>query len=281
MKGKGEETLPFFVIMHNVFLISLKVLLRNRFLFFLALCVVLPCFAAWLAYLFGGRQPATTALDVGLSVLRLVLPFLIVFGTQDLVHREFERKFYCASMSYPLSRSRWLLGRFFAMLLAALASLLLASCALALLVKVFALAESQATAVSLGEGYWITVAFIAVDLVVLLAVAMLLAVVASTASFVLLGTLGFMLIARTYAAIVALLGADSGLVAHADFYRANLGGLEYLLPDLGALDVRMIALYGRLDFLPGDWALSLAGALAYALGFLALAVWAFQRKRMS
>lgn len=267
--------------MLNVFVISIRVLLRQRFFFFLALCVVLPCASAWLAYLFGGRQPVTSALDVGLSVLRLILPFLIVFEAQDLVHREFERKFYCATLSYPLSRSNWLLGRFAAMLLAVLVSLLIVSCSLALLIKAFTLSESQATPVSLGGPYWISVAFIAVDLLVLLSVAVLLAVVASTPSFVLLGTLGFMLIARTYAAIVALLTADSGLVAHVDFYRANLGGLGYLLPDLGALDVRMIALYGRMEFLPGDWSLSVTSALVYALGFLALAVWAFQRKRMS
>ncbi|MOA57284.1 hypothetical protein D3C78_1814340 [compost metagenome] len=51
------------------------------------------------------------------------------------------------------------------------------------------------------------------------------------------------------------------------------------MPDLGALDVRMVALYGKLEFLPSDWPWLVSSSLAYAGGFLTLAVWALQRKR--
>jgi hypothetical protein len=90
-----------------------------------------------------------------------------------------------------------------------------------------------------------------------------------------------MLVARSYGAIVELLSRDAGVVVNAEGYRASLGVLGYLLPDLGALDLRMLALYGQPEFLPADWPWLLLSNLAYAFGLLALAVWALQRKRFA
>ncbi|WP_332745168.1 hypothetical protein, partial [Hydrogenophaga sp.] len=139
----------------------------------------------------------------------------------------------------------------------------------------------QATPVALGQPYLVTIAFMALDLLVLATLATLLAVVASTPSFVLIGTFGFMLVARSYGAIIELLSSQAGLVSNTEGYRASLGVLGYLLPDLGALDMRMLALYGKMDFLPADWPWLLFSSLGYAIALLALAVWALQRKRFS
>ncbi|MNF93986.1 hypothetical protein D3C84_766810 [compost metagenome] len=134
---------------------------------------------------------------------------------------------------------------------------------------------------TLDHHYLVSIAFVGVDLLLLTALACLLAVVASTPSFVLIGTFGFMLVARSFAAIVELLNRDASVVGDAESYRAGVGLLGYLLPDLGALDVRMVALYGSMDFLPTDWPWLLLSSLAYVVGLLALAVWALQRKRFA
>ncbi|MNR10210.1 hypothetical protein D3C85_1264470 [compost metagenome] len=158
---------------------------------------------------------------------------------------------------------------------------LLAATALLLGLAVGVIGEEyeQATPVALGAPYLVTVAFIGLDLLVLAALATFLAIVASTPSFVLIGTFGFMLVARSFAAIVALLTRESWVVEDAETYRSGLGVLGYLLPDLGALDVRMLALYDQWQFLPADWPWLVSSSLAYAGGFLTLAVWALQRKR--
>ena len=90
-----------------------------------------------------------------------------------------------------------------------------------------------------------------------------------------------MLVARSYGAIIDLLSGDIGLVGNVEGYRASLGLLGYLLPDLGALDLRMLALYGKWDFLPADWPWLLLSNLAYAIALMSLAVWALQRKRFA
>lgn len=258
---------------------GIRLALRARFLWLAGGALLVLVLAAWMAAQFSGRQPATVALDVGLSVMRLLLPLAMVLMVQELLSREFDRRYFLSSLTYPRPRHGLLLGRFVALLGLMGGLLLTMAMALGLTVWWIGREYAQGTPVELGQHYVLTVAFVGVDLLVLTALAAFLAIVASTPSFVLIGTFGFMLVARSFAAIVALLTHDSTLVADAETYRSGVGLLGYLLPDLGALDVRMVALYGKLEFLPADWPWLVLGSLAYAGAFLALAAWALQRKR--
>jgi len=263
------------------FLVTLRISLRAKFSWVI-LCIFLACaLGTLLSAYFGGRQPAVVALDVGVSIIRLLMPFLIVMLVQELFFNEFDRRYYLASLTYPRGRCNLLLGRFFAFLWVLIFVLLVVGVLqFGLVVFIDAIYPRSAPAVY-GHYYLIVFSFIALDLLVLMALATLLAVVASTPSFVLIGTLGFMLVSRSYGDIVDLLGRDAGLVANSEAYRESLGVLGYLLPDLGALDLRMLVLYGRPEFLPVDWPWLLLSSLGYAVGLLALAVWALQRKRFA
>lgn len=263
------------------FLTALSLAFKAKYLWMACGILLMAALAMFLSAYFGGRQSVTVALDVGFSTLRLLLPLLIVLLVQELLSREFDKRYYLASLTYPNARSSLLLGRF-AALLALLLGLLLALGLLQIwLVGLIAGVYPQATPVAMGQPYMTVMVFMALDLLVLAALATLLAVVASTPSFVLIGTFGFMLVARSYGTIVELLSSSAGLVDNAEGYRASLGVLGYLLPDLGALDLRMLALYGKPEFLPADWPWLLLSNLAYACALLALAVWALQRKRFA
>lgn len=237
--------------------------------------------AALLAAQFSGRQPSTVALDLGVSVIRLLLPLVMILITQELLSREFDRRYFLNTLSYPYPRHRLLLGRFAAVTLLALGLLVVLSATLALLVWFIGKGYPQSTPIAIGLHYVVTIAFIGVDLLLLTAVATLLAVVASTPSFVLVGTFGFMLVARSFGAIVELLTQNTGVVANTETYRSGVGLLSYFLPDLGALDIRMITLYGKMDLMPADWAWLVLSTLTYTAGLLAVAAWALQRKRFA
>jgi ABC-type transport system involved in multi-copper enzyme maturation permease subunit len=262
-------------------LVGLHLALRASYLRLAGCSLLVLTLAALLAAQFSGRQPATVALDVGLSVMRLLLPLVLVLMTQDLLSREFDRRYFLNSLTYPRPRHQLLLGRFLAVAALTLGLLLAMALLLALLVGLVGQGYAQATPVTLDHHYLVTIGFIGVDLLLLTALACLLAVVASTPSFVLIGTFGFMLVARSFAAIIELLSRDASVVGDAESYRAGVGLLGYLLPDLGALDVRMVALYGNMEFLPADWPWLLLSSLAYIVALLALAVWALQRKRFA
>lgn len=263
------------------FLTGIRLALRARYLVLAGGSLLVLVLAALLSALFSGRQPATVALDVGFSVIRLLLPLVLVLMTQELMSREFDRRYFLNTISYPRSRHRLLLGRFFAVAFLVLVLLLALAIALALLTGWVGQGYSQATPVALGWHYFVSIAFVGVDLLLLTALACLLSVIASTPSFVLIGTFGFMLVARSFSSIVELLTRDAGLVGNAESYRAGVGLLGYLLPDLGALDLRMMALYGTVNFLPDDWPWLLLSNLTYILALLALSVWALQRKRFA
>lgn len=234
-----------------------------------------------LAAQFSARQPTTVALDVGLSVIRLALPLLAVLLVQELFSREFERKLYLNSFTYPRPRSHWLLGRVAAIMMLCCGLLLVMGIILALLVRFGSGDYAQATPVSLGLPYVITLAFIAIDLLVVISIATLLAISAKTPGFVLIGTIGFTLIARSYTPIIELLRDNPYAVARfADprLYQDSLGVLAFLLPDLGRMDVRMIALYDKLTFLPSEWPLLIGATIAYSAALLALAVWVLNKR---
>lgn len=261
------------------FFISVRLVRKARFawiasaIFFAVVAVIF--FSAY----FSGRQPATVSLDVGFSSIRLLLPFYMVLLVQELLSSEFEGRYYFGSLAYPRARSCFLYGRFGAILAFVLSFLLLLSLAQFFLVSYIEGFYPQATPVSLGKEYWVVIFFVAIDLLVLTALSVFLAVVASKSNFVLVGAFGFMFVSRSYGLIVELLAGDAGLVGSPETYRAGLGFLGYFLPDLGALDVRVISLYGKMELLAADWHWTLISALAYAVGLLALAIYAFQRKR--
>lgn len=257
-------------------------LARRAHFFSIALWLLLAVLGmALLGALFSGRQPATVALDVGLSAMRLLLPILVILLVQELLSREFDRRYILSSLTYPRPRHQLLLGRALTVLLLIYTLLAVMAISLGYLTVQIGLGYAQSTPVALGLPYLITIAHIGVDLFVLTALATLLAIVASTPAFVLIGTLGFMLIARSYAPIIALLERERYVVENPELYQQSLGLLGYLLPDLSAMDVRMISLYGQMELLPGDWLASLLANLAYGLALLALALFALHRKRFN
>ena len=263
------------------FQIALRLAFKAKFSWMAIVVLLTVALATLLSAYFGGRQPVTVALDVGFSVMRLLLPLVIVLLVQDLISREFDKRYYLNSLTYPDARSNMLVGRCLAVSFLVLCLLFALGILQVWLTGIVSSFYPQATSVVLGQSYVIVMAFFWIDLLVLTGFSAVLAVFASTPSFVLVGTFGFMLVARSYGAIIDLLGQGGELVSHAEGYRSTLGILSYFLPDLGALDVRMIALYGKSNFLSSDWPWFILSNLAYAMAMLAFSVWLLQRKRFS
>lgn len=259
--------------------IALKVLFRARFLSFLFWLSVLLITLVLMAAQFSARQPQTVGLDVGISFVRLALPFLSVFWLQELLSREIDRKYFLISMAYPRPRYLYFLARAVAVFVLLFSVLTILAGLLAVVVHLVGQSYMQSTPVSLGKYYWLTIAFLGLDLGVVAAMGALLAVVAVTPSFVLIGMFGFMVAARSFSPIVALLASDGSLVRGGDAYKTSLDFLGYVLPDLAALDVRMAALYGQGIFIPDDWVVRVVSVVVYGAALLLIAIWAQSRKQ--
>ncbi|CAL95969.1 hypothetical protein [Azoarcus olearius] len=262
------------------FKIGIRLALRARFVPIAVSLIVVLALTALLAGQFSGRQPATVTLDVGLSVIRLGTPLVAVFLLQELVLKEFDRRYFLNTLTYPRSRWRFFAGRLASVGALTFALLVALGVALAAATAAAGRGYAAATPPSLGWPYVITTALIALDLLVVVAMGGFLSVVARTPSFAVIGTLGLILVARSYSVVVALLEKDPTLVLSAPTYQSSVSVLGYLLPDLAALDVRMIALYGRMDFLPPNIEIRALSVFAYAVAFFGLAVAVFNRRRL-
>lgn len=263
------------------FPIGLRIAIRARFTNISLWLLVALVLIVILAAQFSGRQPATVALDVGISFIRISLPLLIVIMIQELFTREFERRYFLSSLTYPRVRTELLLGRFLAVFVLSLLLLVIMSLTLAVLVSIIGQSYAQATPVDLWLPYFSTVLFISVDLFVISAMATLLSIVAVTPSFILIGTFGFLIVARSYATVIALLQQDKIIMEGQQLYQESLSWLGYFLPDLAALDIREVTLYGTMDFLPENWLLTVTGTTAYGVALLGIALWRFERKSFS
>ena len=164
-------------------------------------CIASGCAGFLLSAYFGGRHSVTVALDVGFSTMRLLLPLLVVLLVQELFSHEFDKRYYLNSLTYPNARSEFLLGRYAAILAIVLFVLFMLGLLQQGLLNFIAGIYPQATPVALGQPFLIVMVFFALDLLVLTTLSVLLAIVASTPSFVLIGTFGFMLVARSYGSV--------------------------------------------------------------------------------
>lgn len=261
------------------FRFALLVAYRSRILLTVGLGAVFLLAFAWVGFQFSGRQPQTVALDMGLSFLRLFIPVLGILYIQELVAKEIERRLILSSLTYPRSRTAFLLGRFAAVGVLLAAALFALTLILAVWVRTLGLAYDQGTPPNLGGLLLLTSAFNVVDFLVIAAFATMLAVLATVPNLVLLVSVGFMVVARSLSGVIRLLHEDDTIMRSAVEYRSNLAWLRYILPDLGSLDIRAAALYDKAVLIPAEAGWLVAMAIAYGLALLAIACWCFERRQ--
>lgn len=264
------------------FLISgLRVGLRGRSFHAVLLLGLLLIGVAHLSGSFSPRQPATVALDVGFSGIRLTLVLLALFWIQELVTREIDRRTILFSLTYPVSRGAFLAGRY----LAVIALLWLAALALGLcLILAVALTGSgylQEFPVSLGAAYWITLLGMLLDVAVVAAVGMWMATLSTVAIMPLAIGFCFAIGAKALGVTIDYLarGAD-GDTAMVAAYGPWIDAIRALMPDLSRLDWREWPMYGLQPSLEAfGW--SLVMATAYAAALLLLAIRSIERREFS
>lgn len=255
---------------------------RNRHLHALTIGCVLLIVCSLLAAQFSGRTPATVAMDVGISLYRLFMPIMIILILHELLYKEIERRTYLTSLTYPNTRTAFLLARIQAVSLAMVLTTLFFYALLTLLVQYLNSAYTQVTPPDYGLPLLLTFAFMLLDFFIVMLFTLLMIMLSKSASFHLVVSIGFVIIARTFGPVIELLSRQDQTIwseGADEKYQNALAVLYFVLPDLSSLDIRMIALYGKMQFLGAGWENTLASSFAYSLALLGLAVWLFNRKQ--
>lgn len=251
--------------------------LRSRSIQGVLVLGVLLVGVAYLSASFSPRQPRTVALDVGLSGLRVSLILFALFWVQELVGREIERRTVLFSLTYPVARGNYVIGRYLGVVgLLALAALLL-GLLLWVAVRTTGGDYQQAFVIAAGLPYWATVAGLWVDAAVVAAFALWLATLSTVPMLPLALGLAFAVGGKSLGAVAEYLAkgadGDAELMRFAPFIDA----IQWVLPDLSRLDWRAWPMYG---LAPDTLAVALSLLLAtfYAALLLAMAVAVFSRR---
>ena len=236
---------------------------------------------AYLSSSFSPRQPRTVALDVGLSGLRFCLVLFAITLVQDLVGTEIDRRSVVLTLSYPVPRAGYVLGRYLGILALTAVGGAILGLLLWIAVYLAGVQYEQQFPVALGGPYFLAIVGVWLDVAVVAAFSLCIASLSTVNMLPLaLGAL-FAIAGRALGPIAdfVLRGAD-GQVDLVEGYGPVLGVLRWVLPDLSRLDWRVWPMYGQA---PDMTAVALGAllALAYAGLMLGLAIHIFSRREFS
>lgn len=245
---------------------------------------VLGIFLVFVAYLSGSfspRQPRTVALDIGLSGLRITLVLLNLMWIQELIAREIDRKSILFSLTYPVSRNAYVLGRYLAVLTMSLLATIALGLCLIVAVNLAGSHYTQEYMVSLGSPLMATLGGMFVDVAVVAAFSVWVSSVSTVPVMSVAIGLAFAIGGKALGATIAYLvaGAD-GDQNITGTYGPLIDIIRWLLPDLSRLDWRDWPMYGIAPD-SGTQLAALAMAGSYAVIMIALAARAVQRREFS
>lgn len=236
---------------------------------------------AWLASSFSPRQPQTVALDVGLSGLRFCLVLAVLFWVQDLVGKEIERRTVLFALTYPLPRWHYLVGRYLAIVSMAALVIAVLGLGLAAIAHYAGGSYRQLLPLDLGGGYLMALTYLWLDIAVVIAFTVLIAALSTTPMLPFALGAAFAMATHAIGPVLGYLerGAEGDIVLVAQ-YKPVLSAAQWLVPDLGRLDLRDWPLYGQAPELSYLIASAIM-AIACSGLMLLLAVRSFSRREFS
>ncbi|HEV3470110.1 MAG TPA: ABC transporter permease [Pyrinomonadaceae bacterium] len=248
--GRGPALRRVAAIARNTF----REAVRDRVLYNLVLFVLLLTGGAVFLGELSAAQESKIIVDMGLSAMLLFGVFIAVFVGVGLVYKEIERRTLYAIFAKPVGRGEFLVGKYLGLCLTLAVNVAVMGAGVSL-----ALLYVRGGWHSLALSIWPAVALVYVELMILVAVALLFSSFSTPALSALLTFLVFVI--GHFSADLKSLSATSASAAA----RLLFGGLYYLLPNLSNYAYITAASHGR-----APAAEAFFGALLYGLVYIAV-----------
>ena len=257
--------------------LTLRAILRDRVLHALVVASALLFLLVPVFSLFSMRQTQELSISLSLSSLSFILlVFSVLYGASS-IWRDVERRFTASLFGLPVSRSSYLLGKFFG-----IALFILACTALLAIVSFLAISWSAAQYRADIPVAWGTVMIaIAADglkYLLLVAVALLFSSFSTSFFLPVFGTLAIYFAGGAAHEVMAFVSGDFGQQL-APSAKAIIQGCYYLLPNLAVFDFSVEAIYS-LPVAPERLLMTLGYFTIYTALLLCLAVWSFSRREL-
>lgn len=227
---------------------------------------------------FSMRQTLEVAINYGLAVVQTLAILITLFLGLNLLSREIETRAGHGILSQPLSRTQYLLGKFFGLaLLCCVIVFFLAFCSVAgvLLVKI---AGQEAQPICWGN-FGVAIFGILLMSLLLGAAGLLFSSVATSATLPFLATIAVWFIGQSTQAVKNYL--DAGLAGQSitPLVKTIITAVYYFFPNLSLLDFKVYAIYS-LPLPPAQVGYALAYGLVYTAVLLCIATRIFEAKDM-
>jgi Cu-processing system permease protein len=237
--------------------------IRSRLLYTLLGFGILLIFAGVLLSSLSYVETDRILQDVGFGAMRLFGVAIGLFVGVGLIHKEVERRTVYTILSKPLSRSEFLLGKFFGLALTVWMQLAIMALAFAVV--------SRASGAPLGSAHAAAFLLLGVELLVVVAIATFFSAFTSPMLSSLFA--GGLWLVGNLTRDLREIGSGSELAS----VREATAWLYRLLPDLASFDLRLEAAHG-LPITATDVWLPLLYGISYSAVVLVLAVAIFERR---
>lgn len=263
--------------MMNIIQITLKGIFRDRVFQGIMALAVLFLFIPSAASL-SMRQVTELSITLSLSLISFILLLLSVFLGATSIWKDMERRYTFSVLSLPISRTSYLLGRFFGLAL----FLVLTSTVLG---TVASLAIKVSSSIYPSErpiiwGYLVlTIVFTTLKYILLIAVAMLLSTVSTSFFLPVFGTICVFLASGVTQQVYEFVNSPASTQAISPFLKLIATVIYFLIPNLAGFDLKVNAIYSIAPSISG-LGLTVAYFVAYTAILLGSAALLFGRREM-
>lgn len=263
--------------MRDIMLTTLRGIFRDRVFQGIMALGVLFLFIPSAASL-SMRQVTELSITLSLSLLSFILLLLSVFLGATSLWKDMERRYTYSVLSLPISRSSYLLGRFFGLaLFLALTSAVLGTVALLAVKLASGIYPSDRPVV------WsllvLAVLFATLKYILLVAVALLLSTVSTSFFLPIFGTICAFLSSGVSQQVYEYVHSPAAAQTVSPLLKPVVSVVYYLLPNLAGFDLKVNAIYGIMPTAAG-LGLTLLYFIAYTAMLLGGAMLIFNRREM-
>jgi ABC-type transport system involved in multi-copper enzyme maturation permease subunit len=224
------------------------------------------------------RQVTELSLTLSLSLISFILLLLSVFLGATSLWKDIERRYTFSILSLPISRQRYMIGRFGGVaLFVMLTTAVLGAAAFAVVFCSSTIYPSERPII--WSNMSLCILFDALKYILLIAVAFLLSTVSTSFFLPVFGTIAVFLAGGVTQQVYEYVHSPASKTL-APFIRQLATGLYYIIPNFGAFDLKVNAIYGLPLSIDGLF-FTVAYFVVYAGLLLSLAAAIFSNREMS
>lgn len=262
--------------MYQIFIITFKGILRDRVFHGIAISALFFLLIPSVSSL-SMRQVVELSITLSLSMMSAIMLLLSVFLGGSSLWKDMERRYTFSVLGLPISRTSYVLGKFFgiaAFLL--LTSLILGAAGSAVIKYVSVLYPPMRPVV--WSNIFFAILFVALKYIILIGFAFLLSTVSTSFFLPIFGTLSVFFVGSAAQQVYDFIRSPAAQ-NYSPIIKKAATGIYYLLPNLHAFDLSVNAVYG-IDVSLSGLTLTAAYFIIYTAIILTIAVIVFSRREM-